>query len=86
MSSAGTADVTDTPAVTLFSGDVCKGFYVYNDLASDGNALIHVTGLHAIGEFMPLPPGQGLPFRGRIETVTAKANTTATLHYGVIAR
>lgn len=92
MATAGSADLTTTPT-TLYDGSSTGShattFTVTNDAGSSGNALINVPGLHAAGDFFPLAPGESQPFRSgssSISTVTAKAVSTATVRYGIVAR
>ncbi len=90
--SAGAINLT-TAVVTVFdeqvNGGPCEAFYVYNDAASAGDAQVNVDGLHKASEYLNLPPGQGLPFKNKqnlIRTITAKAVSTATIKFGVIAK
>jgi hypothetical protein len=90
---AGSQALNSTP-VTIYDPTVdgmAETFTVVCDAASTTAAKINVVGLHAAGEFFPVPPGYAIPFRRGTRTadglgkITAKSDTSATIYCGVTA-
>lgn len=84
---AGTAVLADG-VVSTFFGDL-QGATTVLVRATTENALINVPGLHAEGEFFPIPEGTEYPFRllhMGIKKIMGKGDGEATIAFGTIAK
>ena len=89
MALAGNATSLDTNATTLYApaNGKCAAFIVSNDSGSASNALVNIDNMHGTA-WMGIPPGASVVFRAGqngMGTVQAKAVSTATVAYGVVA-
>ena len=91
MATAGTATVT-TAGTEVYNTDAnqgCTVFLVHVLSTSSNGALVNIPGLHASGEFFPIPVGGEYAFRQghqNIDSVTVKGDGgNADINYGVIA-
>jgi molecular chaperone DnaK (HSP70) len=92
MASAGSTSLTTTETVLFDSvtdKNRCAYFAVFNRATSANSALINVYGIHNVGEYYVLVPGQKETFHineNGITHVSAKSDGTASVDYGCTGR
>jgi hypothetical protein len=78
-----------TSTVTLFDPSVdgrAAAFSITNRLASPGNVLVNIAGIHKAGDYLGIAPGLDYAFvnaSGGIGVVTVKSDSTATIDCGI---
>lgn len=91
MATAGTeALITTSEEIFREEDRGCTSFMVHCLAGSSNAALVNVPGLHASGEFFPIPKGSEYTFtlnKLGIKTVNAKGDGgAASINYGVVDR